>query len=77
MNSKEIRGLAHNPELMEVARQAIENELVVRRDSNIFVLRNNGLVIKHFSGEPSNVIRMGSGQAVEIGLRAIAEYLEL
>ncbi len=77
MNSKEIRGLAHNPELMEVARGAIENELIVRRDSSTFVLRNNGLVIKHFNSEPSNIIRMGSEEAVQIGLRAIAKYLEL
>lgn len=77
MNPAEIRGLAHNPELMEVARRAVENELVERRDRGIQVVRNNGLVIKNFNSEPSNIIRMGSDEVVEIGLRAIAEYLEL
>lgn len=75
MTPDEIRGLSHNPELMEVARRAIENELIDRRDRSISVLRNNGLVIKHFNSEPSSIIRMSSEEAVQIGLRAIADYL--
>ena len=70
MTPDEIRGLSHNPELMEVARRAIENELIDRRDRSISVLRN-----KHFNSEPSSIIRMSSEEAVQIGLRAIADYL--
>lgn len=76
MNPAKIRGLAHNSELMEVARRAIENELIERRDNSVSVLRNNGLVIKHFNSEPSSIIRMGSDEVIQVGLRAIAEYLE-
>lgn len=75
MNPNEIRGLAHNPELMEVARRAIQNELADRRDHEISVLRNNGLVIKHSNGEHSDIIRMSPEEAMQIGLRAIADYL--
>jgi len=77
MNPEEIRGLTHNPELMEVARRAIENELIERRDQSIMVQRNNGLVIKHSNGEHSTIIRMSSEEAIQVGLRAIARYLEL
>lgn len=77
MNPGEIRGLAHNPELMEVARRAIENELADRRDHSISVLRNTGLVIKHSNGKHSTIIRMATEEVVQVGLKAIAEYLEL
>jgi len=77
MNPAEIRGLAHNPELMEVAHRAIRNELSNRRDQSISILRDNGLVIKYSDGKVSDVIRMSPEEAVKVGLRAIAEYLEL
>lgn len=70
-----LENLAGIPELMEVARKAIEDELIFRRDSGIFTIRNNGLVIKSFEGEFSHIIRMGSEDAMSIGLKAIAKYI--
>lgn len=57
--------------LREIARLAVEETLVVLRDSRISVLRNNGLTIKERDGSSSDVIRMGFERALIIGLRAI------
>lgn len=73
MNLKDI---AQNPELMEIARQAVENELVELRDSRIGILgRGNGLVIREKDGSDSSVIRLGLEHALSIGLEAVAEHL--
>lgn len=67
--------IAENNELLEIGRKAIEDLLVKLRDSRIFVLRNNGLVIRERDGKESSDIRMGSEDALRIGLRAISEHL--
>lgn len=56
---------------LEVARLAIEDTLVDFRDSRIFVSRNNGLVIKERDGKDSSIIRLGSEDALRIGIKAI------
>lgn len=66
--------IIESPELLEIARQAIENTLIDFRDSRIFVLRNNGLVCKEKDGTDSSVIRLGPEHAVKIGLKAIKEH---
>lgn len=75
-SSRVLEKIADSPELLEVARSAIEEELVELRDARIgIILRGNGLVIREKDGTDSTIIRMGPETAVEIGLRAIAKYL--
>lgn len=50
----ELKGIIDSPELLEVGRKAIEDELVEWRDSGMFTLRNNGLVIKYRDGSESS-----------------------
>ena len=68
-----LREIAEDQQaLWEVARAAIEDELIEWCDSRMFVLRNNGFVIKEKDGEESSIIRFGpevgvSGGNVTIG----------
>jgi hypothetical protein len=62
--------------LWEVARRAIEDELVDWRDNGRFVLRNNGFCIKYEDGTPSDIIRFGPEVGVRIALRALADHLD-
>jgi len=70
-----LLALSETPVLLEVGRKAIEDLLVDLRDSQIAMLRNNGLVIKERDGKNSDVIRMGPEDALRVGLKAIAEHL--
>jgi hypothetical protein len=63
-------------ELMEIARQAIEDRLVEFRDERLSTLRGNGLVIRERDGSESSIIRFGPETAVAIGLNAIAQHLK-
>ncbi|AXQ62096.1 hypothetical protein SEA_SKYSAND_63 [Gordonia phage Skysand] len=73
----ELREIAKDQDLLEVARKAIEDELIEWRDSGISTpFRNNGLVVKYVDGQPSDIIRFGPETAVQIGLQAIANHLE-
>lgn len=72
----DISDLIDNPELLEVARRAIEDTLIEFRDSRIAVLRNNGLVCKEKDGSPSHIIRFGPETALNIGLKAVVAHLE-
>lgn len=74
--AKALRKIASDEELMEVVRFAVENALVEFRDSRIFQIRNNGLVIKEKDGTNSHIIRMGMEEAMAIGLKAIADHFE-
>ena len=67
--------IADDPVLLEVGRKAIEDVLVDLRDSRIFRLRGNGLVIYEKDGRDSSIIRLGPEDALRIGLRAIAAHL--
>lgn len=67
--------LAEDDELLEVARQAVEDELTRFRDAHLSQLRNNGLVCQERDGSPSSIIRFGPEHAMRIGLRAIAARL--
>jgi hypothetical protein len=71
-----LETVAGDDDLLEVGRQAIEDALVEFRDSRMFTLRNNGLVIKEKDGRDSYVIRFGSEDAIRIGLRAIVKHLK-
>ncbi len=77
MNKKELlEEIVNNKELLEVARAAIEDELISLRDSRIAMVgRNNGLVVKEYDGSASSLIRLDPEMAMATGLRAIAEEL--
>lgn len=72
MNKEAIKALAEDPVLLEVGRRAVEDVLIDMRDSRMFTIRNNGLVIKEKDGSESSIIRMGAENAVSLALRAIA-----
>lgn len=73
-----LRELSDDRELLwDVARRAIEDELIDWRDRGLSLLgRNNGLVVKYPDGSDSASIRMGPETAVRIGLQALADHLE-
>jgi len=73
----DLQEIAESQELMEVARKAIEDELIEWRDSRLSTfMRNNGLVIREKDGGDSSIIRFGSEVAVKIGLEAIDKHLK-
>ncbi len=77
MLSKDLKEVASSPELIEVARKAIEEQLQEWRDSRLsMMMRGNGLVIKEKDGSASHIIRFGPEQAMTIGLEAIAKHIE-
>lgn len=67
--------ITNAPDLLEIARKAIEDELIELRDSRIGMVRNNGLCIKERDGSPSDIIRLGPEHAMAIGLKAIAKHI--
>lgn len=60
-------------EELEAARLAIEDELVLRRNNRMSVLRNNGACIKEADGSESPIIRMTHEQSMMIGITAILQ----
>lgn len=74
----ELRRLADDQELLwNIARKAIEDELVQWRDDGLSMLgRNNGLTIKYADGTPSAIIRFGPEVGVRIALNALADHIE-
>ena len=76
--SEELINLAENNKLLyDVARKAIEDELIEYRDARISLVgRNNGLVVREKDGTESSVIRLGPEMAVATALRALAKHLE-
>lgn len=74
-----LRELANDDQtLWEVARAAIEEQLIEMRDSRMSmgVNRRNGLVIYEKNGQRSDIIRFGPEVAVKIALLALANHLE-
>lgn len=73
-----LRQLADDPTYLKIAHDAIEDALIDFRDNRISLVgRGNGLVVRERNGEPSDVIRLGSEEALRIGLRAIADALAI
>lgn len=56
---------------LEIGRRAVEDALIEMRDSRIFLLRGNGLVVYEKNGEPSHIIRLGTEMALKIAIDAI------
>ena len=75
-NAEFLYQLANNEELIEIARQKIEEVLIEWRDSRISQpLRGNGLVVREYDGQDSSIIRFGPETAMTLGLKAIADHL--
>jgi hypothetical protein len=56
---------------LTAAHKAVEDVLVDLRDNGISTLEcANGIVIRSRDGEPSPVIRIGTREALEIGIKA-------
>jgi hypothetical protein len=59
-------------EEIEIARKAVEDELISMRDSRIgLVNRRNGLCVAERDGTPSSIIRLGMEHAMNIAIKAI------
>lgn len=58
-------------EEVELGRKAIEDALIEMRDSRMFTVRGNGLVIREKDGAESGVIRFGPEVAIRIAIEAI------
>lgn len=77
MDTNVLLEIANNPELMEVGRLAIEDELISWRDSRLAEMgRRNGFVVSEADGTRSNIIRFGPETGIKIALKAIAKHLE-
>jgi hypothetical protein len=61
-------------EELEIARKAIEDELIERRSRRISVLRNNGLVCKESNGASSSIIRLSSVDALRLAVEVINNH---
>lgn len=77
MNAAELRKIASNPILIEVARKKLEDQLIDLRDSCIGLIGpGNGLVVRSENGEPSSIIRIRTTDAIRIALETIADQIE-
>ena len=71
-----LRQISDDASLLEIGRKAIEDTLIEWRDARLSLSqRNNGLVIREPDGTDSSIIRLGSEDALRIGMRAIADHL--
>lgn len=62
---------------IEVARQHLEDLLIMMRDSHMMILPGHyigrGLVVKTVDGTPSPVIRLHTTEAIRIAIKAMLE----
>jgi len=78
MKYQEINGIADDSELLEIGRKAVEDTLVDWRDNRLSMFnRHNGLVIREKDGKDSSIIRLGTEDALRIGLRAMAQHMDI
>lgn len=71
-----LREILKDPEMMEIARLAVEDELMEWRDAMRFVSNRNGFAILNRDGSPSNVIRLSTVMGLHTALNAMADRLE-
>lgn len=62
-----------NQDALTKAHVAVEDAAIDRRDRRVFVIMANGIVVREMNGEDSSIMRMGTREALYIGIRA---YLE-
>lgn len=58
-------------EELEIARLAVEDQLIFLRGARLSVLRRNGLVVYESDGTPSAIVRLATEDAIRIGVEAI------
>lgn len=67
-----ISEIYENDHLIEVGRKAVEDSLLHRRDARFSLLGyGNGLVVREKDGGESSIIRLSTGDAIVIALKAI------
>jgi hypothetical protein len=71
----ELDRLAADDEAVEFVRKTLEDVMVEWRDSSMFTANRNGLAIHNKDGSPSPIIRIGTGMAVGMALRALAKHV--
>lgn len=59
-----------NPVALEAGRLAVEDALVDMRDSGMFMLGNNGFIIRNRDSSESCVLRMNTAMGLRIGIQA-------
>jgi len=69
-----VEDILNSETLIEVGRKAVEDMLVDFRDSRIFIMRNNGFVIKERDGTSSSCIRLSVQDGLTVALRAILAH---
>lgn len=62
-------------DMVEAARQAVEDEAIERRDARIFVLCGNGISVRERDGSESSVHRMRTDEAIRIALKIVAPLI--
>lgn len=66
-----------NADALTAAHVAVENELIERRDSRMFVLGPaNGFVVKERDGQDSPIMRIGTRDGLAIGIKAYLAAVE-
>jgi len=76
IDPEELRALAAEPIAIEHARAAIEDRLIEWRDSRLFIIGGNGLVVREADGKSSSVIRISTRDAITMTLQVLADFLE-
>ena len=71
----DITEVLDDPELLEVMRKAIEDELIEWRDERRFMACGNGFAVREKDGSPSPIIRFRTDIGLRIGLKALADHL--
>jgi len=57
------------------AHKAVEDVLIELRDLRVSVLTANGLVVRESDGTESSIMRLGTREGLEIGIRAYLKAL--
>jgi hypothetical protein len=57
-------------EALEVARKTVEDALVERRDSHMFMIGGNGFHIRNYDGSDSSIMRMSTAMGLSLGIKA-------
>lgn len=71
-----LDALAQDDDAIHAAHKKLEDLLVELRDLRTSVpTRGNGMVIREANGEPSEIIRLSTPDAVRVALRGVASYL--
>jgi hypothetical protein len=76
-----IRKLADDPELLMAVHIKIEDLLIEMRDAGLSIVTShggpaNGLVVRYIDGSPSDIIRLGTRDAIRETLRGAADHVE-